>query len=152
MPSPGHCPALEVWYGDPTLRGYFYSQYAPRAAGDTLGRDYFFAFDSTGGSTEVIQGAEDVSRARDEPDWLHRHVELATLLFMKGDRAACAAEFEKMAQVFPGEPSLLFGLGACRESMGDRAAALACYRKAFTLPGATPEMMASARREWGAQH
>jgi hypothetical protein len=151
MPSPGHCPALEVWYGDPTLRGYFYSQYAPRAAGDTLGRDYFFVFDSSAHSTEVIRGAEDVSRARDEPDWLQRHLELATLLFMKGDRAACAAEFEKMARVFPEQPSLLFNVGACRESMGDLAGAQAYYRRALALPGASSEMQAIARHDWGAE-
>ena len=150
MPSPGHCPALEVWYRDPTLRGYFYSQYAPRAAGDTLGRDYFFVFDSTGHATEVIQGPEDVAHARDEPEWLTRHLELATLLFTKGDRAACAAEFEKMARVYPEEPALLFDLGACREAMGDRAAAQACYRRAFALPGASQELLALARHDWGA--
>jgi Flp pilus assembly protein TadD len=91
-----------------------------------------------------------VAHAREEPEWLTRHLELATLLFIKGDRAACTAEFEKMARVHPEEPALLFDLGACREGMGDLAGAQACYRRAFALPGASPELQAMARHDWGA--
>lgn len=149
IPSPGHCPALEVWYGDRTLRGYFYSQYAPRAARDTLGRDFFFVFDASGRSTEVVRGPEDLERARQRPDWLPRQLELAALLFTRGDPAACADEFEKMTRAFPDDPSLRFALGACRELMGDLAGAERSYRQAFALPGATPEMLAIARRDWG---
>jgi len=149
IPTPGYCPALEVWYREPTLRGYFYSQYAPRAARDTLGHDFFFVFDAAGRSTEVVRGPEDVAVAREDPDWLPRHMELASLLVSKGDRAACAEEFEKLTQAFPADPALLFSLGACRESLGDLERAQACYRKAFSLPGANPEMLAIARRDWG---
>jgi len=149
LPAPGHCPALEVWYSDPTLRGYFFSQYAPRAASDTLGGDFFFVFGADGRSTEIIRGPEDLERAREDPAWLSRHLELASTLFSKGDRRACAEEFEKMTQAYPTDPALWFDLGACYESLGEHARAEACDRNALALPGATPEMRAIARRDWG---
>ena len=136
------------------LRGVFYEQVQSRscdAATQTctavlIGDGVLAGY---GHATEVVQRPEDVAHAREEPEWLTRHLELATLLFMKGDRAACAAELEKMTRVYPEEPALLFDLGACREGMGDLAGAQDCYRRAFALPGASPELLAIARRDWG---
>jgi hypothetical protein len=149
MPSPGKCPALEVWYGDRTLRGYFFSQYSRREAGDTLGKDFFFVFDPDGHSTEIVMGPEDLRHARRDPGWQRSHLELAALLFDRGDRAGCAAELAKMVLVSPDDPSLMLALGACYEGMGNRAAADRWYRRAFDLPGASEALLAGARHDWG---
>jgi tetratricopeptide (TPR) repeat protein len=151
MPSPGHCPALEVWYDDRTLRGYFFSQYRPRAPGDSLGRDYFFEFDSTGGSVEIVRGEEDMVRAAADPDWWRQHLQLAAILFRNGDHAAGIAELQKMLAIAPHDPLLHFNIGACYETTGDRNQAEQWFRRAYALPGASAELQAIARQDWGPQ-
>jgi hypothetical protein len=145
--SPGYSPALQTWYRDNSLQGYFYSQYSPRAEGDSLGGDYFFRFDSLGRPTEIIKGPEDLSRARTQ-GWRQLHGELATLMFLKRDPLGAVGELEKMVAVFPDDPYLLYSLGVCYEFVGKQSEADDVYQRAARLPGAGEAMHQQARADW----
>jgi hypothetical protein len=143
----GDAPALRVWYGDPTLRGGYYSSFRPRGPGEPPGPDYFFRFDSTTGWVEVHAGAEDVPRAReDNPRWETDHLTLAGALARGGDWALAGAEYAKLAGAFPERGEYPFNAGVSYETLGDSAAAALWYARAAALPGADRETQDLARR------
>lgn len=143
----GDGPALRVWYGDPTLRGGYYSSYRPRDPGAPAGPDLFFRFDSTGAWVEVAAGDEDVARARAaNPRWEQDHVTLAHALAEGDDWGRAGAEFAKLAAAEPARIEYAFDAAVCFESAGDSVAAAAWYARAAALPGADPEARRSARR------
>ena len=122
----GDGPSLRVWYRDTTLRGLYYSQYTPRVDGHEE-RDFFFRFDSTAGLVEVHKGAEDMEGARRaNPAWEDDHEVLAALFLRAWDLPAAATEYGKLA-VLPRRLDCLVYVGACRQFMGDTAAAESCY-------------------------
>jgi hypothetical protein len=121
----GNGPSLRVWYRDSTLRGFYYSQYAPREDGLDR-RDFFFRFDSTAGMIEVHKGPEDVERAqRDNSAWEHDHEGLADLFLWAWDLPAAAAEYGKLGSLPWGTPELIRA-GVCYRLMRDTVRAESC--------------------------
>jgi hypothetical protein len=143
----GDGPALRVWYGDPTLRGAFYSSYAPRDAGAPAGQDLFFRFDSTTGWVEIVPGAEDVQRARRaNPRWETDHGMLAATLARAGSWSAAVIEYAKLAEAAPTRVDYAYDAGVCFESIGDSTAAAEWYARAAALPGADDDARLTAKR------
>ena len=125
----GDGPSLRVWYRDSTLRARYYSEYTPPVAGAPAGNDFFFRFDSLAGLVEIHTGPEIAESAREmNPAWEDDHVVLAALFLRKGDPPAAADEFDKLAAA-SGRVDYLIYAGACRQLMGDSAAARARYRE-----------------------
>jgi len=143
--GPGNSPALRVWYGDPTLRGGFFSHYRPRAADDTVGVDLFLLGDSTGHWMDVVRGAGDPGVARPDVRWQDAHALLAETLYRAGDPRGARGEFEKLAAAFPGRYEYPHNAGACSIEIGDSLAAARWFDRAATTPGATARALAAAR-------
>jgi hypothetical protein len=136
--------ALRVWYGDPTLRAAYLSQYQPRGAADSTGRDLFFRFDTTGAWIEIVHGDEDVAAARlADPAWEEDHRDLALALGRGGDWAGAAAEVAKLVAAFPDRFDYALNLARCYEGMGDEILARKWYAKAAATPGASPAAKAA---------
>lgn len=132
----GNGPAIRIWYEDPTLQARFYSAYTSRTIGDTLGRDYFFRFDSVQVLLEVRPGPESFDEAmRDNPQWQHDHEVLASMFIRTGNIAGAAAEYSKLATAFPGRPDYALYAGAAHEAIGSKAEARAFYRAAARAYG-----------------
>jgi len=143
----GDAPALRVWYGDPTLRGGFYTDYHARAAGEPPGEDYFFRYDSTSGWVPVHRGAEDLAVARRaNPRWERDHEVLAETLARGEDWARAAGEYAKLAAADSLHVDWAFNAGVCEEARGDSAAAARWFARAAALPGADAETRARAER------
>jgi hypothetical protein len=143
----GDAPALRVWYRDPTLRGGFYTDYRPRAAGDPEGPDYFFRYDSTTGWVPVVRGPEDAAATRRaNPRWSRDHGMLARTLAAADDWLGAAAEYVKLAAAESLAVDWAFDAGVCYETLGDSAAAAAWYARAAARPGADDDVRARARR------
>jgi hypothetical protein len=132
----GDGPAIRVWYGDPSLKGRYYSAYTPRAAGDSLGGDYFFLFDSLRVLREVHPGPEATRLAmRRSPTWHRDHAVLASLFIHAGDIRGAASEYAKLWQAFPERPDYALYAGAAYEALGAIAEARTHYRAAARAYG-----------------
>ena len=143
----GDGPALRVWYGDPTLKGGYYPSFRARAAGESLGSDRFFRFDSTAGWVPVLAGPEDVAQARRaNPRWTVDHEMLARTLAEGGAWAGAAGEYEKLAAVDSLRVEFAYNAGVCHETLGDSTLAALWYRRASELPGADRDVRADALR------
>jgi hypothetical protein len=62
------------------------------------------------------------------------------------DWGPAAAEWEKLAAVFPERPDYPFNLAVCLEQLADSVGAARWYARAAALPGATAPILAAARR------
>ncbi len=143
--GPGNSPALRVWYRDPTLRGGFFTHYRPRAAGDTAGGDVFLMGDSTGHWVDVVRGAADPGTAHPGPRWQESHALLAETLDGAGDPSGARGEFEKLAVAFPGRYEYAYNAGYCSIELGDSLEAARWFDRAAATPGASTQVVASAR-------
>jgi hypothetical protein len=143
----GDGPSLRTWYRDSTLRGGFYSAYRPRGDGEPEGNDYFFVLDTLRGWIEVHEGDEDAARAREvDPNWEENQRRLATALSEGGDWLRAAQCYEKLADVHPDDPVSAFRAAICRSEAGDSVAAGRWLARAAALPGASPEILDTARK------
>jgi hypothetical protein len=143
---PGDGPALRVWYRDSTLRGGLFSTYRARPAGAPAGRDFFFRYDSTAGWVELRRGAEDVAAARAaNPRWRADHEGLAVTLSRGGDWSGTAAEYGKLADAFPDDPTYAYYAGLAALALEDSLAARRWLERAAALRGADEEILAAAR-------
>lgn len=64
----------------------------------------------------------------------------AVELYRRGDYHAAAVAFERAVAQEPGDPALLYGLGAARRMDGDRGGAIAAWVQARRLSPRTPEI------------
>ena len=124
-------PSLRVWYGDPTLRGGYYSDYRVRAANEPAGKDFFFRYDSTTGWVEILKDAEDVNaELRTNPRWRDDHKDLAALMARAADWRGTALQYEQLAAAYPDSAEFAFDAGVAHEMRRDSAAAGLWYRRA----------------------
>jgi hypothetical protein len=130
----GDAPALRVWYADPTLEGWYWSEYRRRVARDSTGPDYFFRYDSLTGWSEVVRGPEVATRARAaDRRWEADHATLAARLASGDDWSAAAEEYQKLAGARPDNPDYPFNRAVCLEAAGDTVAARVWYRHADSV-------------------
>lgn len=132
----GDGPAIRIWYDDPSLRAMYYSAYAPRAFGDSVGGDYFFRFDTLQVLVEVRAGPESLPPAtRESPNWQHDHEVLASLFIRAGNISAGAVEYAKLTRAFPNRPDYALYAGAAHEAIGATSEAQVFYRAAARIYG-----------------
>lgn len=141
----GDGPALRVWYGDPTLSGRLFSRYRARAAQDPPGPDRFFRFDSTAGWVEIRAGRDDPAAAAD-PQWREDRERLAIALSRGEDWPRAAAEYARLAGVFPDSVNYVYYAGLAALAAGDSTGGRAWLERARRLPDADEEIRAMARR------
>jgi hypothetical protein len=143
----GTGPALRVWYGDPTLSGGLFSSYRVRDPRSAPGPDRFFRFDSTAGWIEIRAGAEDVAASRAaDPHWREDHERLAIALSRGEDWPRAAAEYAKLAGVFPDSANYVYYAGLAAVVAGDSTGGRAWLERALRLPTSDDEIRATARR------
>lgn len=141
--TPG-APALRVWYGDPTLRGGFWSDYRQREPGSAA-PDFFFRFDTTGALVEIHRGGEDLpSATRANPRWARDHEALAASLAKADDWAGAAGEYRKLITAFPDHPDYLFNAGIALFGAGDSTGAEDLILRAARAPGASEQIRNAA--------
>jgi hypothetical protein len=147
----GDGPAIRIWYRDPTLRARYYSDYFPRAASDSLGRDFFFRFDPVDGLREVIAGPEPSRIGRQQsPAWEHNQRVLASLFLRTGNLPLAAATYSKLWRTFPQRPEYALYAATAYEAARDTAQSGIYYQQAIAALGATavrnlrPSLVAAA--------
>jgi len=146
IPGGEESPPLRVWYSDSTLQAAYLSHYAPRPAEDTVGRDYFFRFDSRRGWIEIAAGEErDAAAHGDDPAWRRDHEQLAGCFAQAGDWPRAEREYGKLAVATPEDATYAFDAGLCACEGGQGEAARRWFERAASLPGADSTMMAAAR-------
>jgi len=111
-------PAFRVWYGDSTLKAGFYSQYAPRAATDAPGRDFFFRYGPETGLTEVEPGVEPMGRVLDA-QWEHNQRVLASMFLHSGELSKAAQVYAKLWHDRPGTSDYALYAAGLYGAMGD---------------------------------
>lgn len=142
----GDGPALRVWYREPTVTGALFSQYRARPAGGPAGSDRFFRYDSVAGWIEIHRGPEVVATARAaDRMWRVDHERLAVVLSRAGDWPGTAAEYAKLAAVFPDSVAYLYYAGLAALVAGDSSVARTWLVRAAALPTADDEVRAAAR-------
>lgn len=149
----GDGPAVRVWYRDPTLRGGYYSAYAPRAAHEPAGPDRFFRVDEAGRFLEIRRGAADdgISLAAiasadsierlTNPRWRTDQLSLASALAAGRDWRGAATEFRRLAIAYPESSGFAFDAASAYMQAGDSATAYHWFREAARRPGAPPELV-----------
>ena len=141
----GDGPALRLWYRDPTVSGGLLSQYRARRPGAPAGPDRFFRYDSTAGWIEVHRGPGDAPRARAaDRSWREDHERIAIALSRGEDWPGAAAEYAKLATVFPDSVDYLYYAGLAARAAGDPTAARTWLVRAAALPSADDEVRAAA--------
>jgi hypothetical protein len=153
----GDGPAVRVWYRDPTLKGGYYSAYAPRAAGEPEGSDHFFRMDEAGSFLEIrrdmasdtasvaaVASADSVERQAN-PRWRTDRLSLASALAGGRDWRGAAAEFRRLAIAYPESSGFAFDAASAFMQAGDSAAAFQWFREAARRPGAPPELIEAVR-------
>lgn len=142
----GDGPALRVWYGDSTVRGGLLSQYRVRPAGSPPGPDRFFRFDSTAGWIEIRWPRGVLAVRGDAAERFREDHERLAIALSRGENwPAAAAEYAKLATIYPDSVTYAYYAGLATLAGGDSAAARAWLGRAADLPGADEEIRAAAR-------
>ncbi len=143
--GPGDSPTLRVWYGDTTVRGGYFTDYAPRSA-EAEGRDYFFAANDGLGLIEFTRdaGAVPADLARN-PVWLAGENELATIFAESGEWDAALQGFLALASVDPGAYDYAHNAAVCYARLGDTASAAHWLRRSAALRDSARRALATRR-------
>jgi hypothetical protein len=140
VPDGRTSPALGIWYGDTSLRMLYSTQYRPRAAGDSAGSDYFFAYDSVAGWIE-----ETIPSLPDHATLADRQAH-AQAMWIHGSYPLAAAEYAALADSLPGNAGYPFNVGSCYLRMGDSVQAARWYERSARVPGAPAPFALVARK------
>jgi hypothetical protein len=130
-------PALRVWYGDTTLSGGYYSDYAARPTSMPPGRDFVFLFDSDGHVREVVVGPEPAGTPRDTI-WEKDHAHLAVRFARAHDLAASEGEWRKLVAAFPHRFEYAYNLGESFAQAGQPESAAVWRAKSEALKRSAP--------------
>jgi hypothetical protein len=140
-------PAFEVWYGDATITGSFWSAYRPRPLGAPQGPDLFFRYDSAGVRWIEVRrdGASlEVAQATN-PHWLDDQRRLATIFARAQDWPAASETFELLHQAYPESVGFVVSAAVAAEVAHDSVRAERLYARVLEQPGVSANDAAFAR-------
>jgi tetratricopeptide (TPR) repeat protein len=128
----GNGPALRVWYDNPTLEGFFLSDYKPDAARPA----FFFMHDDDTGLMEVRPGIPDNALLDPPPLYADALNDLGTSFMVANERGPAIAAWRKVVSIQPNHPAAARNLGIALVQNGRFVEGVGTLERALAL---TPE-------------
>jgi tetratricopeptide (TPR) repeat protein len=100
-------PAMRIWYGDPTVQGFFLSEYETSATRPSL----FFGHDDQGRLFEIVRGRPDPGLRGATRIYADALADLGTRLAEAGETEAAIVEWRKALEVAPELAAVSANLG-----------------------------------------